>query len=315
MEPIKHIQPVPAEALFPEWRGRNSFQDRLEPAESGLHRSCPGLADAKRTLPFERFEAAHGPRLPVFKYNVLPADAAALLEGLPADLRPAWLCALLIWHMEQFNSNFDASGLPDEFALHYTDCFHRILDQIEGDTGFADGFNDSFLKDLWLTRTVMIPAFAQLWWPHSGISVRPLLRAGPAALARQYLACGGRKPFLEGHTHDPMAKAYWNEAGWGEALRLAALAIPTLPQARGIFGSAWFYDPVILEISPRVRFAQDLQLGKGAWQVKSGSNPDTIANATATSPTRRKLFEEGSYLPTDYMVIWSRSALLKAYGA
>lgn len=306
--------PVPAELLFPGWRGREPLAGRLELAGNQLREANAALGEAVAAVPFAAFEAAHGARQPVFRYNVLPQAAADLLAKLPDGIRPAWLCALLVWHMEQFDARFAASGLHGEFALHYTDCFHRIVDQIEQNPAFADAASDSFLKDMWLTRVVMIPAFAQLWWPHAGLSLRPLLAAGPVRAAQVIAGCGGRRPMLEGHTHDPMAKAYWNEQGWGQALRLAALALPALPEARGVFGSAWFYDPVILEISPRVGFAQQLQIGKGAWHVCAGSNEDAIANATATSPTRREMYAEGSYLPTDWMAIWSRRNLLRAYG-
>ncbi len=161
----------------------------------------------------------------------------------------------------------------------------------------------------------MIPAFAQVWWPHSGLSAAAVLRRGPRAAAYVFLRCGGRAPFLEGHTHNPVAKAYWNEAGWGEALRLAALALPALPRARGVFGTAWFYDPAILEISPRIAFAQNLQVGHGAHRIMIGSNADAIANATATSAERRNRYQDGRYLPTDYAIIWSRNDLIAAYGA
>jgi hypothetical protein len=111
-----------------------------------------------------------------------------------------------------------------------------------------------------------------------------------------------------------VAKAYWNENGWREALRLAALALPSLPQARGIFGTAWFYDPAVKQISPRISFAQDLQVGMGAHRLEIGSNEAAVANATATSAERRNRYQAGTYLPTDYAVIWSRKDLIAAYG-
>ena len=84
---------------------------------------------------------------------------------------------------------------------------------------------------------------------------------------------------------------------------------------RGAFGSAWFYDPAITRISPRIQFAQALQIDHGAFRMKIGSNDGAIANATATSADRRARYEEGSYLPTDYAIIWSRGDLIRAYGA
>ena len=306
--------PVPAEALFPSWRGREPYDERLKAVSEALYAAHPGLAEAVATLPFERFEAAWGPATSVRKYNEVPAEAAALLAGLPEEVRAPWLCALLLWHIGRFEQAFTASGLHGEFALHYADVFHRLLDQIDKDPAFADLATDSFLKDLWLARVVMIPAFAQVWWPHSGLSAKDVLRGGPAAAAHVFLRCGGRRPFLEGHTHDPVARAYWNEPGWGEALRLAALALPALPHARGVFGTAWFYDPAVKAISPRISFAQDLQVGRGACRVRIGSNEAAIANATATSAERRNRYREGAYLPTDYALIWSRDGIRAAYG-
>lgn len=307
--------PVPAETLFPMWRGREPWRKRLSAVSATLHGANPALAKAIADVPFAQLIAAEGPRKAVFKYNRLSDAALSVIERVPVNLRGAWLCALAIHHMVHFEAAFAASKLPSEISLHYADAFHRILDQIDSDPGFADAKSDSFLKDLWLARVVMIPAFAQLWWPHSGISARPLLKAGPQTVAQVWLGCGGRSPFFEGHTHDPVAKNYWNEPGWGEALRLAALALPAMPHIKGVFGSAWFYDPAILELSPRVAFAQTLQAGHGAWQVKMGSNADAIANSTATSPSRRAAYEAGTYLPTDWLMVWSRANLIKAYGA
>lgn len=311
---VQSARPVPADLLFPSWRGREAYKPRLEAVAEGLVHACPALREATAALPFERFESASLPKADVHKYTDVPTEAASLLMGLPEPVRAPWLCALLLWHMRRFEQVFATTGLDPEFALHYADAFHRILSQIEADPGFADLSKDSFLKDLWIARVVMIPAFAQVWWPHSGLSAKAALSAGPAAAAYVFLRCGGRRPFMEGHTHDPMAKAYWNEQGWREALRLAALALPAKPQVRGAFGTAWFYDPEIKRISPRIAFAQDLQVGGGAFRLKVGSNEAAIANATATSSERRRRYQEGTYLPADYAIIWSRRDLESAYG-
>ncbi|HEX8216346.1 MAG TPA: hypothetical protein VF577_02670 [Allosphingosinicella sp.] len=313
MQPISAS--VPADTLFPTWRGREPFDARLNEVSNALFAAHPALPDMIAGVPFERFEAADRVKTILRGYHDVPQEAAALVARIDPALRGPWLCALLLWHIGRFERAFEASRLDSEFALHYADAFHRILDQIEKEPDFADLSKDSFLKDLWLCRVVMIPAFAQVWWPHSGLATRAVLRGGAAAARYIFLRCRGRRPFLEGHTHDPVARAYWNEAGWGEALRLAALALPALPAVRGAFGTAWFYDPAILEISPRIRFAQDLQVGKGACQFEIGSNEAAVANATATSAERRNRYRDGSYVPKDYAIVWSRRDLAAAYGA
>lgn len=306
--------PVRAETLFPSWRGRTPYADRLQAVSQAHAAAHPGLDAAIGAVSFEAFERADAVTSPVRKYNKPAPGALALLGQVSAEQRPAWLGALMLWHIGRFDARFAASGHAPEFALHYIDAFHRILDQIEAEPGSACLSRDSFLKDLWLARVVMIPAFAQIWWPHSGLSAKSVLAAGPAACAYVFLRCRGRAPFLEGHTHDPVAKAYWNEPGWGEALRLAALALPAMPWVRGAFGSAWFYDPAVKAVTPRLSFAQDLQVGRGAHRIRIGSNADAIRNATTTSHARRGQYEAGTYLPTDYAIIWSRRALIAAYG-
>lgn len=67
-------------------------------------------------------------------------------------------------------------------------------------------------------------------------------------------------------------------------------------------------------MSPRITFAQDLQVGQVAIRLKIGSNDAAVANATATSASRRRMMAEGSYLPTDYAIIWSRRNLIARYG-
>ena len=311
---IEPAEAVPAATLFPSWRGYEPFAHRIEPARQALDAAYPGLALAIAATPFAAFEAAHDPAPVVQKYNRVPDAAQAAFARVPDDMKSPWLCALMLHHIARFDPVFAASGLHPEFALHYADAFHRIIDQIEADPGFAMPTSDSFLKDLWLTRVVMIPAFAQIWWPRSGVSAKTVLQNGMASTLYVFGRCGGRRPFLEGHTHDPVAKAYWNEAGWGQALRLAAMALPALPQVKGVFGTAWFYDPAVLEVSPRIGFAQNLQVGRGAHRMKVGSNDAAIANATGTSASRRNRYKEGTYLPTDYAIMWSRRDVIAAHG-
>ncbi len=133
--PIQPAGPVPAEEFFPSWRGREPYAERLKEIREALLGAHPEFADAVAALPFERFESACHVVAPVHKYNEVPAGAAAMVAALAGELRAPWLCALMLWHIERFDQTFAASGLPDEFALHYADSFNRILDQIEKDFG------------------------------------------------------------------------------------------------------------------------------------------------------------------------------------
>jgi hypothetical protein len=42
-----------------------------------------------------------------------------------------------------------------------------------------------------------------------------------------------------------------------------------------------------------------------------GTSDFDIASATARSPTRRKLYEAGKYVPISYTLLWPRERLLR----
>ncbi len=297
------------------WRGDAMWRERCAVASHTLARAYPELGQAIAAKPFAEFELKSGSAAAT-NYRAMPLQAVAFVRDLPEAIRAAYLCSLLIWNMERFDANFARSGLDASFVPHFADGFHRIIDQIAENPRFANLADEAFLKDLWIARCVMIPAVAQVWWPRSGLSLRQLAGGGFTALLYVYLRCGGRRPFLEGHTHGPMVdQGFWTVDGWREALRLAARALDSFPECRGVFSAAWYFDPVAAEISPRVRFPAELQVGLGACRYRVGTSASTIAAATVKSPTRRRLHAEGAYMPTDYAVVWSRGDLQTAYSA
>src|SRR4051812_7770963 len=95
--PIEAAGPVPAEQLFPSWRGREPYGERLKRVSGTLYAAHPGLAGAITALPFLWFESAWEPDGPVQKYNDVPAAAAASIASLAEELRTPWLCALMLW--------------------------------------------------------------------------------------------------------------------------------------------------------------------------------------------------------------------------
>jgi hypothetical protein len=52
MKPISLAEAVPAEALFPTWRGREPYRERAKAVADTLRTASPGLDDAVDGLPF-----------------------------------------------------------------------------------------------------------------------------------------------------------------------------------------------------------------------------------------------------------------------
>jgi hypothetical protein len=287
--------------IFPAWRGNLPWDERVA-ALAGHYPEQPSHAELDQRM---RIETGHG-------YHLAPAVAASL-DSLPADERQKHLYAFLLWQMRRFPERFATSGLPDEFALHYADCFHRILDGIERRDFPFDLRADLFEKDLALTRLVLIPAIAQLLYCHAGVPLRPLLRWGPKGWLYVLGRCGGRSPFVEIHTHDPMAGDYFNAAGWEETYRLTALLMRSFTDLRGLVAFSWFYDPQLEELSPRLGYLRHSPMSQGARLMPMDADPDSARLATATSPSRRAAYEAGTYRPRRHGLIWSRADLLDHY--
>lgn len=287
--------------IFPNWRGDEPW----EPRAAALAGACP-VQPSYAALE-DRMTAEPGR-----SYHLDPAVAACLDDQDEADRR-RYIHGFLLWQMRRFPDRFAQSGLDAEFAAQFADSFHRIMDSIEANSLPADLRSDLLVKDLAITRLVLIPAVAQLIHPHSLVQRRPLLRWGPKGWAYVFGRCGGYRPFAEIHTHDPMAGAYFNPQGWEESYRLTALLLRSQPHCRGLVGYSWFYDPALDRWSPRLGYLRASPLSQGARLMPMEEDEDSARLATATSPTRREAYHAGQYHPRRYGLIWSRGDILRHY--
>jgi len=84
------------------------------------------------------------------------------------------------------------------------------------------------------------------------------------------------------------------------------------PHIKGIHSAPWFADPKIEEISPRLRWVRQTIVGKnGPSMFYVGTSENCIKDATFKSPTRRRLYNEGLYMPAKYLYVWPRNRLIK----
>ena len=66
---------------------------------------------------------------------------------------------------------------------------------------------------------------------------------------------------------------------------------------------------IIVTATKREQTLQDVPVAGGAYLLRVGASAEDLANATATSESRRRLVAEGSYTPTKYALVWPRRAL------
>ncbi|WP_297801458.1 hypothetical protein [uncultured Brevundimonas sp.] len=126
----------------------------------------------------------------------------------------------------------------------------------------------------------------------------------------RWLAAGGWGQWVEAHTESRDLSDF-NPAGWDRTWMAAAGIVEAYSGLRGAIGSSWFYDPPLKTISPRLAYLREMPLKNGAFLVHQGPGEIHSERAAASSPTRRAMIENGTYVPRSWLVVWPRRALLK----
>ena len=229
------------------------------------------------------------------------------------DIR-IWNALLLAHLIERLPERARTRAIPASVLRGFIDQLSRIVGELAtapaGHLGLDD---DIFLKDLGLCRLEMFPCAAQIVEQGAGVPRQMILSGGTGQIVRMIglaVVLGGRfRPFFEIHTHTPMLGDF-NPAGWDRCYRMVADLLVNQPDCQGLVGGSWFYDPAVEVISPHLAYLRQTPISGGAVTLRGKSTQADIDNATATSQSRRKLFEAGKYLPTKYLMVWPRAKLI-----
>lgn len=220
--------------------------------------------------------------------------------------------ALLLYLLSRFDDRASTKEYPDSILEMYEIEFERIIDRVQqGAEGRFAVNNDLFLKDLGISRQILFPVENGLF-EEAGLPRNILWRGGVAQFFRYawyLLFIGrGRKPWYEGHLHlDATNFAFTAEERDKARFRLVDM-FNSHPQVKGYAGSAWFHDPALKEISPAVGEGTRQICTKGGRVFRVG--PDNSGGAFVRSETRKRLYAEGKYSPTTYLLLWSRRDMI-----
>ena len=119
----------------------------------------------------------------------------------------------------------------------------------------------------------------------------------------------GFKPVIDIHLPQLRARRLL-EADYVETHRRLAWLLGHNPKIRGLYNSAWYYDPEVGKISPNLGFLSAFASAHGAILVSLGSDSSSVQDATWKSARRRAAYEAGTYVPTRYARLWSRRRIL-----
>ena len=122
----------------------------------------------------------------------------------------------------------------------------------------------------------------------------------------------GFKPVYEVHidSHDPDFMAEFNPEGWLRFFKRIVSMMEMDQRISGGYGIAWFLDPELETVSPKLTYIRKVVVDNGGKLFYIGPSESATRDALSKSPTRRKLYMEGKYIPTNYMAFWPRENLI-----
>lgn len=86
------------------------------------------------------------------------------------------------------------------------------------------------------------------------------------------------------------------------------------PGVKGLYSSAWYIDPAVAAINPRLAFLREFFLRNGGFVHRIGVTQSSVEDALRKSETRRRLYAEGRYQPAAWARYWPRAAMLRWAG-
>jgi hypothetical protein len=201
--------------------------------------------------------------------------------------------------------------LPHSVTSLYGAFFERLAGSALHD-GYQDFRDDFFAKDVRYSLGLTIPGGALQFDPWYRIGPKLLLRdwvfgKSPRATVA-YLKSGAWGRWYRFHL-DLRWMRDFHADGWNRFYCRMAEMLALNPDVLGIVSMAWFYDPLVAQITPNLAYVQD-PIAHGAFRVHIGSDPQQVRNAIFRSLPRRELYEQGTYMPTSYLIAWPRNSLI-----
>lgn len=234
--------------------------------------------------------------------------AAALEAGVQATR--IYLALTILLGMQQTLAQPRLEALPPRVRQGQLAHLQWLAATLTGTEEWLDLNDDTYQKEFGLATLRLYACGAQLVDYRCGIPRSIAFKSGVShalSQATYFARIGGFKPFFQIHTHVHRL-AHFTEEGWNECYRCCAELYEVHPDVLGMYGGSWFYDPQLRDISPRLRYLQDVPLAGGARLFRSGPSEACNQDALSTSPTRKELFNQGLYTPCAYVLVWDRTA-------
>jgi CelD/BcsL family acetyltransferase involved in cellulose biosynthesis len=289
------------------------YPQLYQAALAQLAERFPGVAGS---FPFARFSQLLAQTPVHLSYRHTSRKLAAFRHGIVSGFSLEALdlyhrCALLYLISHRFPEN-RATCYTEQVRGQFSAEHARIArETAENPTGFYTPENDLFCKDLAVCSGKMFPVGA-FKVEISGIPRFNLITGGGRQflrLARLALKLGHLRPTYELHL-DVRFRAEFTPQGWDDCFVQIAGMLEQNPEILGMTGDSWFFDPAIAAVSPRLAYLRQRIEDNGGEFFFSSRSRHTTELALDSSEKRRKLFEQGLYIPASYITFWDRAKLM-----
>lgn len=290
----------------------SDWEEIAQQAEQNCVRALAMLPDLPPDISLEGFIQAATDIGPLDHYKYFSDAARSMVERIHASggvsAARAFLRAVLGRTISTWVSAGHYQRLPPLCACFHARQLNRIAHDFDACADWLDLRNDLFQKEFGIVSLRLYVAGAELVDYRCGVPRSIVLRGGATKVVANIivmLRLGGFKPYFQSHIHAFNLDAF-NEEGRNDLYRCCAELYALHPECLGMFGSSWFYDPVLDQISPRLSYLRTIPLEGGAHLLYAHDGGVAIANAISKSATRRRLYQERKYMPRTYMLIWGR---------
>ncbi len=288
---------------------RRSLED-AHPALLGDHPIADYIAELDRQDPY------HGYR---YVSAEVQEHVARIANAAGTDGVETYHRLVLLELISSFESRLADQSLPESVHSQTCSFVSRVLSDIDKPRpGYFLHENDRFAKDLGVCRLRLVvggPEVVQLsaGFPRSYVLRQPWTSI-PGRLSFLLGAMKGFRPVYETHM-DRRLIAQFSPEGYEHLYRNLAAMLDLNPEVKGVmFGATWFVDPALESISPELSYLRTVPLENGAKLLPAPTTEMSIKDATRWSPVRQKMFDEGTYQPRNFIVLWPRQPLIEWAG-
>lgn len=292
----------------------DELNDLRQSTTAAMNNQLSGLSEGFRNE-ISRIQNSNKP-IGLRLLDEFSSDLTRQFDSLNPHERGLFAKKIVMSRLIKLPDRLENSTISADIISEYAVAARYISSSLikETDEYYGNRMESYFDRDIRVCEFLTIPAGAQIvdmraWIPKSfykNHGIKENLRCLAFVISR----LGGRGPLFRIHT-DTRNLTKFNENGWNECYLRIAQIFEQMPEVKGVVGTSWFYDPQLLTISPKLKYLQVVPISAGAFLRIDGPGEIHTERAITRSPTRRKLYEEGTYQPVCATLVWTRSSLIK----